>query len=122
MQIKPIVNLEYSDSKASKLHLTMAPRNGEMSFKLLKINVIDKTINIFDHRRDFHGITNGKYDEDFATGTKKMLYVIKHTKLRSLIETEGFKLYFKLPHDFKRIVGINHHHKHYENHESMIRI
>ena len=78
-------------------------------------------INIFNHRRDFHGITNRKYDEDFATDKKKKgPYVIKRTKFRSFIETKGFKLYFKLPHDFKRIVGINHHHKHYENHEFMI--
>ena len=120
VQIKPIVNLEYFDSKASKLHPTMAPENGELNLKLLEIHAIDKTINIFNHRRDFSGITNGKYDEDFATGTKKMLYVIKHTKFRSFIETKGFNLILNLPHDFKRIVEINHRRNHYENHEIMI--
>ena len=46
--------------------------------------------------------------------------MIKHTEFRSFIGTKGFKLYFNLPHDFKRIFGINHRRKHYENHEFMI--
>ena len=42
---------------------------------------------------------------------KKAFYVIEH---------KGFKLYLQFTHDFKRIVGISHRDKHYENHEFVI--
>ena len=121
MQIKPIVDLKYSNSKASELHLIMAPRNGEMSLKLLKINATDEIINIFDHRHDFHVVTKGKYGGDLTTDTKKKaLCATKHSKFRSFIGIKGFELYLNLLHDFKRIFGINHRRNHYENHEFMI--